>query len=136
MFPPAENPSLPPIQGTQGSLIWPSLYLLIQFSALNWALPKDKAHIYTLCSTGTWYPAQRVCSVTQSCPTLCGPMDREAWQASVHGILQARILEWVAVSCSRGSSRPRDQTHISFIGSRILHHWATWEEPSTIPDMK
>ena len=45
---------------------------------------------------------------------------------SVHGILQARILEWVAIS-SRGSSWPRDQTHISYIGRRILYLWATWE---------
>ena len=41
--------------------------------------------------------------VTQSCPTLCHPMDY-----TVHGILQARILEWVAVSFSKGSSPPRD----------------------------
>ena len=46
------------------------------------------------------------------------------------GILQARILEWVAVFFSRGSSRPRDQTGVSWIysnGRQILYHWATWE---------
>ena len=49
---------------------------------------------------------------------------------SVHRILQARILEWVAISFSRGSSRPRDRTCISCIGRQILYHWATWEAPS------
>ena len=46
--------------------------------------------------------------VTQSCPTLCDPMDCTLPGYSVHGILQARILEWVAISFSRGFSRPRD----------------------------
>ena len=48
--------------------------------------------------------------VTQSCPTLCDPMDY-----TVHGILQARILEWVAFLFSGESSQPRDQTHVSHI---------------------
>ena len=48
--------------------------------------------------------------VAQSCPTLCDPMDY-----MVHGILQARILEWVAFPFSRGSSQPRDQTQVSRI---------------------
>ena len=50
--------------------------------------------------------------------------------ASVHGIFQARILEWVAISLSRVSSRLRDQTHISWVsctGRRVLYHCATWE---------
>ena len=47
--------------------------------------------------------------------------------SSVHGISQGRILEWVAISFSRGSSWPRDWTHISFIGKQILYHWATRE---------
>ena len=46
--------------------------------------------------------------VTQSCPTLCDPVD-----CIVHGILQARILEWVAFPFSRGFSQPKDQTHVS-----------------------
>ena len=48
--------------------------------------------------------------VTQSCPTLCDPMDYR-----VHGILQARILEWVAIPFSRGLSQPRDETQVSCI---------------------
>ena len=48
--------------------------------------------------------------VTQSCPTLCGPMDCSLPGSSLHGILQVRVLEWVAISSSRGSSQPRDRT--------------------------
>ena len=46
--------------------------------------------------------------VTQLCLTVCGPMDFNLTDSSVHGISQARILEWVAISYSRGSSLPRD----------------------------
>ena len=58
---------------------------------------------------------------------LCDPMDPPG--SSVHGIFQARILEWVAISYSRGSSRPRDRTcvsHVSFTGRQNLYHHATW----------
>ena len=61
----------------------------------------------------------------QSYPTLCDPMDYSPPGSSVHGILRARILEWVAMLSSRGSSRPRDQTHVFCIscnGRWILHH--------------
>ena len=50
--------------------------------------------------------------VTQSCPTLCDRMDYSPPGFSVHGILQARILEWIAMPFSRWSSRPRDQTQV------------------------
>ena len=66
-----------------------------------------------------------VCSVTQLCLTLCGPMDCSPPGSSVHGILQVRILEWVAIPFSRGSSHPRDPTHVSCItcmGRWILYH--------------
>ena len=56
--------------------------------------------------------------VAQSCPTLCSPVDFSPPASSVHGILQARILEWVAISFSRGSSRPRDRTQVSRIAGR------------------
>ena len=52
--------------------------------------------------------------------------------SSVHGISQVRILEWVAISFSRGSSWPRDWTLITCIGRRILYHWNTWEAPGTL----
>ena len=54
-----------------------------------------------------------VCMHAQSCLTLCDPMDCSQPGSSAQGILQGRILEWVAMPSSRGSSRPRDQTHIS-----------------------
>ena len=61
----------------------------------------------------------------QSCPTLCDPMDCSLSGSSVYGILQARILEWVAMSFSRGSSWPRDQaciSYLSYIGRQVLYH--------------
>ena len=51
----------------------------------------------------------------QSCPTFCNPMDYSLPGSSVHGILQARVLEWVAMPSSRGSSWPRDWTHFSYL---------------------
>ena len=55
------------------------------------------------------------CSVAKSCPTLCDPMDCSPPGSSIHGISQARILGWVAIPFSRGSSRPRDRTHVCCI---------------------
>ena len=60
------------------------------------------------------------------CPTLCDPMDCSLPGSSVHGILQARILKWIAISFSRVPSGPRDQTFVSCTGRWILYHWATW----------
>ena len=60
--------------------------------------------------------------VAQSCPTLCDPMG-----STVHGILQARILEEVAFPFSRGSSQPRDQTGISRIAHGFFTNWTTRE---------
>ena len=56
-----------------------------------------------------------VCLVTPLYSTLCDPMDRTHWAPLSMGILQARILEWVVMPSSRGSSQPRDQTHVSCI---------------------
>ena len=70
-----------------------------------------------------------MCSFTQLYPTLCDPVDYSLPGSSVHGIFQARTLEQVAISSSRGSSQPRDQTCISCIGRWILYHSCTWEAP-------
>ena len=73
-----------------------------------------------------------VCILSHSCLTLYDPLDCSPPGSSVHGIFQARILKWVSISYSRGSSWPRNQAHISCvscIGSKILYHWATWEAP-------
>ena len=63
-------------------------------------------------------------SVAWSCPTLCDPMDCSPQGSSVHGILLARILEWVAMSSSRGPSPSRDWTHVCF-GRNVPYHRAT-----------
>ena len=65
--------------------------------------------------------------ITQSCSTLCDPMDCSPPDSSVHGILQARILEWVAIPFSRGSSWPRDWTLVPHISGRFFTVWATRE---------
>ena len=65
----------------------------------------------------------------------CSLMSNSLWPhalyslpgSSVHGILQARILEWVTISYTRGSSRLRDQTPISYTGRQIIYHFTTWE---------
>ena len=66
-----------------------------------------------------------MCPCAQSCLTLCDPMDCCPPGSPVHGILQARILEWVAISSCRRSSWPRDPTHLSWISRQILYYWAT-----------
>ena len=60
----------------------------------------------------------RTSEVAQSCPTLCDPMGSSLPGSSVHGIFQARVLEWAAISFSRGSSWPRDRTRVSHIAGR------------------
>ena len=64
---------------------------------------------------------------------LCDPMDYSLLGSSVHGILQARILEWVAMPSPRGSSQPWDWTWVSCIAGRFFIHWATWECRSSGP---
>ena len=71
--------------------------------------------------------------VAQLCPTLCNPMDCSPPGSSVHGILQARILEWVVITFSRGSSRPRDRTQVSRIRGRCFNLWATREASKPFP---
>ena len=64
----------------------------------------------------------------------CDPMDCSPPGSSVHGIFQARILEWVATSFSRGSFLPRDRNHVSWVSCsarRILHHCTAWEAPAS-----
>ena len=65
--------------------------------------------------------------VAHSCWTLCYPIDCSLSGFSVLGIFQARVLEWVAISFSRGSSRPRDWTQVSCIVGRCFTVWATRE---------
>ena len=89
-------------------------FLSIQHQCLSWRWQLKLR-------TRLWLPTGKVwkAKVTQSCP-LCYPMDY-----TVHGILQARILEWIAVPFSGGSSQPRDQTQVSCIAGRCFTNWAT-----------
>ena len=65
------------------------------------------------------------CFFAKLCLTLCDPMYCSSPGSSVHGILQARIVEWLAIPSSRGSSWPRDWTCVCCIGRWILYHWAS-----------
>ena len=72
----------------------------------------------------TSFPQSGLLREAQSCRTLCNPMDY-----TVHGILQARILEWAAFPFSRGSSQPRDQAQVAHISGRFFTSWATRKAP-------
>jgi len=69
--------------------------------------------------------------VSQSHLSLSDPMDFSLPGSSVHGILQARIMEWTAISFFRGSSRPRDQTRVSCTAGRFFTIWTTKETPDS-----
>ena len=101
--------------------------------------PKSKG-LATNMNTGWWLSHRVQVSILipvccpQPHPTLFDPMDCSPPGFSVHGILQARVLEWVAIPSSRGSSRPRNWTHVSWVSciaaGRFFTHWATWEAPA------
>ena len=95
-----------------------------------------KAFVYILfpLQNKVFKPSQRCAQVVS---TLCDPMDCSPPGSSVHGILQARILEGVAIPFSRGSSQPRDQTqvsNVSYTGRRFFTTSTAWEAPSARQD--
>ena len=115
-----------------------SVHGILQVRILEWVAipfsrgsswPRDWTWVSCVsCTTGRFFttvpprkPKVKV-KVAQSCPTLCDPMDY-----TVRGILQARILEWVAIPFSRGSSWPRDWTWVSYIADRFVIIWAIRE---------
>ena len=105
-------------------------WVAISFSrGFSW--PRDWTHVSLI--TGRCFTiwatreAQSESEVSQSCPTLCDPMDCSLPGSSIHGIVQASVLEWVAISFSRGSSRPRDWIQVSCIAGRCFTIWATRE---------
>ena len=117
------------------SLAGSSVHGILQARILDWVAipffrgssqPRDQTQVS--CIAGGFFTvwatrkAQVKVKVAQSCPTLCDPIDY-----TVHGILQARILEWVAFLFSRGSSQPRDQNQVSHIAGGFLTSWATRE---------
>ena len=90
----------------------------LEFGRLN-ILIKFVAYLYNVYNLSVL--------VAQSCPTLCNPMDCSQPASSVHEILQARILKWVAIPFSRGSSQPKDPAWVSCIVGRFFTVWATRE---------
>ena len=68
-----------------------------------------------------------ISEVAELCLTFCDPMEYSLPGSSLHEILQARVLEWGAISLSRGSSRPRDRTQVSRIPGRGFNLWAITE---------
>ena len=122
-----------------------SVHRILQARILEWsAMPSSRGSSKPRDRTGVSYIScigRRVlyhschlgspkngCAHAQSRQPFCDPMDCSPPGSSIHGIFQARILEWVAYS--RGSSWPRDWTHVSCcfcIGRWVLYHWATWE---------
>ena len=83
----------------------------------------------------TSYTIESESEVAQSCPTLCDPMDCSSPGSSIHGIFQARILEGVANSFSRGFSQPTDRTWVSGIVGRRFTIWAS-REPHTTRELQ
>ena len=101
------------------------------FSSRGSSWPRDSTRIS--CIAGRlftiWATRESESEVAQSCPTVCDPMDCSLlWDSSIHGIFQARVLEWVAISFCRGSSWPRDRTWVSRIVGRRFTIWATRED--------
>ena len=118
------------------SLLLKLLLLLFLFRLLEFLIP---VFLSFFDCTRSWlqhvrssfsYVCISVCVlVTRSCLTLCDSMDYSPLGSSVHGILQARILEWVDSPFSRGSSQPRDWTWVSCIAGRFFTIWATKGSP-------
>ena len=92
--------------------LWGTLVWWVRTTGLHCSLPDIVTH--------------RAPSAAGSCPSLCDPTDCSPSASSVHGIFQAKIMEWVAVSYSRESARPRDWIHVSCLGRWILYHCSTW----------
>ena len=83
--------------------------------------------VHGVAKSWTWLSSWTEMNWTELCPTLWDPMGFSLTGSSVHGILQVRILEWVAILFSRGSSWPRDQTRVSCTAGRFLTVRATRE---------
>ena len=111
------------------------IIIILQFASrkLHFKCCYDPEHDVYI--SGWEQKLEAVCVWAQSCLTLCDSMDCSLPEASVRGIFQARILEWVAIPFSRGSSWPRDWTRVSCVssitGTWILHHSTTWEGASS-----
>ena len=106
------------------------------FSIVSYmSLGKLQVNPVTSHSTGLWWKSSHTeHSGAQSCLTLCDPMDCSPPGSSVHGILQAGILKWIAISFSRGSSQPRNWTRVSCTAGRWFTNWTMREAESALAD--
>ena len=119
-----------PITNTGSQTVWHYWSDLACMHALHYVLGNIIENIDKNISCGLLIiPKECVCLVTQSCLTLCDPLDCNPLGSSVHGFLQTTILEWVAISFSRESSWLRGWTWISCIAGRLFTSWATREVP-------
>ena len=110
----------------QLQIYWNLLYTVFYLPLFN-KIGKVSHGMITFGKSCTWWGRQSEGEVAQSCPTLYDPMDCSLSGSSVHGIFQARVLEWIAISFSRVSSWPRNQTRVSRITGRHFTIWATRE---------
>ena len=101
--------------------------LFLKLFILYWGIAPSHWRMRWLDAAGAMNIASEV---AQSCLTLCDAMDCSPPTSSIHGIFQARVLEWVAFSFSRGSSRPREQTQVSWTAGWRFTLWATREAMS------
>ena len=110
---------------TSQSLFLNSYSKLQNISKTSVKLEEEKLKFYI--TSWSFCLCNSLSEVAQSCPTLCDPMDCSLPDSSNHGIFQARVLEWGAISFSRGSSWSRDWTQVSHIAGRCFTIWATRE---------
>ena len=105
--------------------------ITLRASAKNTLTVETLSRAASLTVGNPWPWVESKLLVTWSCLTLCDPMDCSSPGPSVHGILQTRILEWVAIPFSRRSSQPRDCTGVSCItAGKFFTFWATREVPN------
>ena len=101
------------------------LFFHVHVISFIFLLNSRKAHVIFIQHIGYVF-------VALSCLTLCNPMDYSLPSSSVHGILQTRILEWVAIPFSGGSSQQKEQTHVSCIDRLILYRLSHQRSPYSV----
>ena len=131
------------VQSHRAKQSWIMVTQPCHVSGCLWVLPTHSTFVYTTegaltlhwlthCLMGAVATADNIkvyVLVTQSCPALCNPMDCSPPGSSVFGILEAKIMEWVAVQFSRASSQPRDWPRVSCIAGRFITVRVTREAP-------
>ena len=113
-----------------GVLSLPNHACFLRIFTMNFPLEKPPGLV--LFSTESKFLMFSGAQVLQLGPTFCDPMDCSPLGSSISGILQARILEWIAVPSSRGSSRPRDGSWVSCTAGGFFTVWATREAPCSL----